>query len=457
MKKYLKYVVLLGILWGSVTAEAQRSYRYRVRFTDKAQTEFSLERPQEFLSERALARRSRQDLKVDSTDLPVCSSYIQQLVNLGSRCVLTSKWNNTALMEVTDTLVADRFLEKPFVESVLRVWVKSEMVFPRDKERKRKVTNKMMKKTHHYGVSADQIRIHVGDSLHMAGFRGEGMHVAVIDAGFFNVDVIKLFKGVDILGTRDFVNPNSDIFEEHDHGLKVFSCLAANRPKVMVGTAPKASYWLLRSEDNDTEQLSEEDCWAAAIEFADSVGVDVVNTSLGYYEFDDPSGNYQYRDLNGKKAMISRSADMAGRKGILVVCSAGNAGSSAWKKISPPADAEHVLTVGAVSKQGINALFSSLGNTADGRVKPDVMAVGFLSAVAGDDGNTAFGNGTSFSSPIFCGLATCLWQACPWLKVDELIELIRKSSDRYEYPDNVFGYGVPNVWKAYQEGLKMKK
>lgn len=457
MKKVLKYIVIVGMLWGTVAMHAQRSYRFRVQFTDKFPTVYSLERPQEFLSKRALERRSRQGIQLDSTDLPVCRAYIQELERQGGKCILTSKWNNTAMIQTADEATAQRFLENRFVRSVRKVWVKPDTVFPRTKDRKKEVTNKTYRKTHYYGVASDQIRMHCGDSLHMAGFKGQGMQVAVIDAGFYNVDLIKLFKKTNILGTRDFVNPNSDIYAEHDHGLKVLSCMAAQKPDVMVGTAPEAGYWLLRSEDNDTEQLSEEDCWAAAVEFADSVGADVVNTSLGYYEFDDKNDNYLYRELDGKTAMISISADMAGRKGMLVVCSAGNSGVGTWKKVSPPADAEHVLTVGAINNQGLNAAFSSMGNTADGRVKPDVMAIGFMSAVASGAGGTAFGNGTSFSSPIFCGLATCLWQACPWLTSDELIQLIIRSSDRYEYPDNIFGYGIPNVWKAYKKGLEMKK
>lgn len=375
----------------------------------------------------------------------------------GGKCVLTSKWNNTALMETPDEATAQRFLENAFVRSIRKVWVQPDTVFTEVRDRKKMVENKWTRQEDYYGVGADQIRLHHGDMLHEKGFRGKGMHIAVIDAGYFNVDLIKLFKKIDILGTRDFVNPHSDIYAEHYHGLKVLSCMAANRPKVMVGTAPEASYWLLRSEDNDTEQLSEEDYWSAAIEFADSVGVDVVNSSLGYYEYDNRADSYRYRDLDGKTAMISISANLAAEKGILVVCSAGNSGNGSWKKITPPADAENVLAVGAVNTNGLNAEFSSVGNTADGRIKPDIMATGFLSAVAGDNGSTAIGHGTSFAAPIFCGLAACVWQACPWLTVKELVDIILRSGDRADCPDNIFGYGIPDMWKAYRLGLEKKK
>mgnify|MGYP003251628768 FL=1 len=201
----------------------------------------------------------------------------------------------------------------------------------------------------------------------------------------------------------------------------------------------------------------EEDYWAAALEFADSVGVDVVNTSLGYYEFDDKTCNYRYRDLDGHYSLMSHSASMAADKGLVVVCSAGNSGRGTWKKLTPPGDAENVITVGAMDKNLVNADFSSVGNTADGRVKPDVMAVGVSSAVAGNDGTVSRANGTSFASPTFCGLVACFWQACPWLTAKEVIEAVHRSADRADAPDNIYGYGVSNIWKAYQTELKKRK
>ena len=455
--KFMKYLGFIVALLGCISLQAQDNYKFRVYFTDKSETEFTLDAPEQYLSERALLRRTKQGIAIDSTDLPVCGGYVSALEELGATCVLTSKWNNTALMSTPDKQTAERFLQLAFVDTIRQVWEKPDTVFAETRNRKEMVKNKWTEKDDYYGVAADQIRMHHGEKLHDAGFRGKGIQVAVIDAGYLNVDLIKLFKRLNIIGTRDFVNPQSDIYAEHYHGLKVLSCMAANRPYVMVGTAPEAGYWLLRSEDNDTEQLTEEDYWSAAIEFADSVGVDVVNSSLGYYDFDNDADNYQYRDLDGRTAMISRSADKAVDKGMLVVCSAGNSGAGSWKKITPPADAVNVLAVGAVNSLGLNATFSSVGNTTDGRIKPDVMAIGFLSAVASDNGSTSIGHGTSFAAPIFCGLAACLWQACPWLTVHELIDIIRTSGDRSDCPDNIFGYGVPDLWKAYQMGQERKE
>ena len=219
----------------------------------------------------------------------------------------------------------------------------------------------------------------------------------------------------------------------------------------MIGTAPEASYWLLRSEDSDSEYPIEQDYWAAAVEFADSVGVDVINTSLGYNEFDDLSMNFQLRDLDGRRSVISRVAGRLADKGMILVCSAGNSGNNAWKKITPPADAENVLTVGAmVLSTRVIAPFSSVGNTQDGRIKPDVMATGVRADLINSHGSQGKGNGTSFASPIMCGMVACLWQACPTLTAKEVIELVRQSGDRAEYPDNIYGYGIPDMWKAYQ-------
>ena len=438
-------------------ASAENNYKYRVNLKDKVGSAYSVDKPQEFLSERALERRNRQQLPVDETDLPVSQVYVKELLGTGARLVTTSKWNNTVVLEVSDTTLMDKVKEMPFVTHVKKVWTQPDSIPARNKKRKKEVTNEVKETGYYYGKAFRQINIHGGDSLHAAGFAGQGMHVAIIDAGFYNADKIKFFKKMDLLGTRDFVNPKSDIYEENSHGMKVLSCMAANIKDVFVGTAPEASYWLLRSEDQDTEQPVEEDYWAAAIEFADSVGVDVVNTSLGYHEFDEGYPAYRYRDLDGHYSLMSHSASMAADKGMVIVCSAGNSGRGAWKKITPPGDSENVITVGALTKDLVNAEFSSVGDTSDGRVKPDVAAIGVNSVVSGNDGTVSKANGTSFASPTMCGVVTCFWQACPWLTAKEVVKAVQQAGDRVDYPDNIYGYGVPNLWKAYQKELEKKK
>ena len=454
MKKLVLLVFALNICLGTFAQfTPEDTLKYRISLKDKAATDYSLQKPEMYLSKKSIERRKRQGLEIDSTDLPVCKKYVDAIRKKGVHVLVTGKWDNFVTVSCNDSMLIAEIAGLPFVRSTERVW---RGVAKRASERD-SLINKPLRTDSLYGPAITQIKMSHADRLHEAGFKGQGMTIAVIDAGFHNVDKIEAMKNINILGTRDFVNPEADIYAESSHGMSVLSCMAMNQPNVMIGTAPEASYWLLRSEDEYSENLVEQDYWAAAIEFADSVGVDLVNTSLGYYSFDDPTKNYRYRDLNGHYALMSREAAKAADKGIVVVCSAGNSGSGSWKKITPPGDAENVITVGAVNKYGVLAPFSSVGNTADGRVKPDVVAVGLGSDVMGTDGNLRHANGTSFSSPIMCGLVACLWQACPELTAKEIIELVRRSGDRAVFPDNIYGYGIPDLWKAYQSTVNTRR
>ena len=450
MKKLVLLVFALNICLGTFAQfTPEDTLKYRISLKDKAATDYSLQKPEMYLSKKSIERRKRQGLEIDSTDLPVCKKYVDAIRKKGVHVLVTGKWDNFVTVSCNDSMLIAEIAGLPFVRSTERVW---RGVAKRASERD-SLINKPLRTDSLYGPAITQIKMSHADRLHEAGFKGQGMTIAVIDAGFHNVDKIEAMKNINILGTRDFVNPEADIYAESSHGMSVLSCMAMNQPNVMIGTAPEASYWLLRSEDEYSENLVEQDYWAAAIEFADSVGVDLVNTSLGYYSFDDPTKNYRYRDLNGHYALMSREAAKAADKGIVVVCSAGNSGSGSWKKITPPGDAENVITVGAV----VLAPFSSVGNTADGRVKPDVVAVGLGSDVMGTDGNLRHANGTSFSSPIMCGMVACLWQACPELTAKEIIELVRRSGDRAVFPDNIYGYGIPDLWKAYQSTVNTRR
>lgn len=447
----MRILALLALAVVTIGALAQQdTLKYRLSLTDKAATTYSLDRPQEFLSPKAIARRQKQQLAIDSTDLPVCHTYIEAIQSKGVKVITLGKWENFVTVSCNDPKLIDEIATLPFVRKTEKVWTAPPADQPSMATTRDSLINNPAKTDSLYGPAYGQIKISNGDKLHQAGFKGEGMTIAVIDAGYHNFDRIKAMKKIRVLGVQDFVNPASDIYAESSHGLGVLSCMAMNKPNVMVGTAPEASYWLLRSEDEYSEYPVEEDYWATAIEFADSVGVDVINTSLGYYTFDDKSQDYHYRDLTGRTSLMSRQASRVADKGIVLVCSAGNAGAISWKKITPPGDAENVLTVGAIDRNALLASFSSVGNTADNRVKPDVVAVGLASDVMGTDGMLRKANGTSFSSPILCGMVACLWQACPTLTAKELIELVRQSGDRATFPDNIYGYGVPDVWKAYQ-------
>ena len=447
--------LLILVLFLTLTAVANSGYKYRVLLTDKNKTTYSLNKPHQFLSKKAIERREKQNLAIDSTDLPVCDAYIKAIKKLGVKVVAKGKWNNFVTIACNDTTLINKITKLPFVRSAKRVWnspIEKEKAPERDSLINTYETNDSL----YYGTATKQIQINNADKLHQQGFRGEGMHIAVIDAGYHNLDSIDLMSNVNIAGIKDFVYPNKNLYLENSHGLGVLSCMAMNRPYVMVGTAPEATYWLLRSEDEGSEHLVEQDYWSAAIEYADSVGVDVINTSLGYHSFDDESQNYEYKQLDGESALISKQASLVAQKGMVLVCSAGNAGAGSWKKITTPGDATNNLTVGAIDKSGILAPFSSIGNTADGRVKPDVVAVGRASAVVSPQGVLSTANGTSFSSPILCGMVTCLWQALPQLTAYEIMDLVRQAGDRAENPDNIYGYGLPDFWKAYELGKEKK-
>ena len=450
MRKLISFLAIALLATGA--SAQQDTLKYRISLKDKAATEYSLKKPEKYLSAKAIERRRKQNLPIDSTDLPVCRKYIDEIRKQGVKIVVTGKWDNFVTVSCNDTTLIDRIAALPFVLSTEKVWISPGAGKPSMATERDSVLNQpTIHSDSIYGRAITQIQMSNGDKLHEAGFKGQGMTIAVIDAGFHNVDKITAMQNIRILGTKDFVNQQADIFAESSHGMSVLSCIGMNRPDIMTGTAPEASFWLLRSEDEYSEHLVEQDYWSAAVEFADSVGVDVINTSLGYYSFDDKSKNYKYRDLDGRHALMSRQASHIADKGMILVCSAGNSGAGSWKKITPPGDADNVLTVGAIDKRAVLATFSSVGNTADHRVKPDVVAVGVGSDVIRTDGNQGRANGTSFSSPIMCGMVTCLWQACPTVTAKEVIELVRRSGDRAGFPDNIYGYGVPDMWKAYND------
>ena len=450
MRKLISFLAIALLATGA--SAQQDTLKYRISLKDKAATEYSFKKPEKYLSAKAIERRRKQNLPIDSTDLPVCRKYIDEIRKQGVKIVVTGKWDNFVTVSCNDTTLIDRIAALPFVLSTEKVWISPGAGKPSMATERDSVLNQpTIHSDSIYGRAITQIQMSNGDKLHEAGFKGQGMTIAVIDAGFHNVDKITAMQNIRILGTKDFVNQQADIFAESSHGMSVLSCIGMNRPDIMTGTAPEASFWLLRSEDEYSEHLVEQDYWSAAVEFADSVGVDVINTSLGYYSFDDKSKNYKYRDLDGRHALMSRQASHIADKGMILVCSAGNSGAGSWKKITPPGDADNVLTVGAIDKRAVLATFSSVGNTADHRVKPDVVAVGVGSDVIRTDGNQGRANGTSFSSPIMCGMVTCLWQACPTLTAKEVIELVRRSGDRAGFPDNIYGYGVPDMWKAYND------
>lgn len=453
MKKVLFLLIFTVMALSAMAQKANKQILYRVYLTDKKGTPFTVKSPEKFLSPKAIERRKRQNLKVDETDLPISPDYIRQVEALGVRVVSMSKWNNTLVVSTYDESAKTLIEQQKYVSKVMKVWTAPEKVTLAKRDSLyTSLTKNDTIMSNYYGAAERQICMLGGDSLHAAGFTGKGITIAVIDGGFMNVDRIPSMQRIDILGYRDFVaTGRHQPFDELDHGTSVLSCIAMKEPGVMVGTAPDASFWLLRSEDGYSESMVEEDYWAAAAEFADSVGADVISSSLGYYEFDDKSTNHQYKELNGQTALNSKTASMLAAKGIVHVNSAGNAGRGTWKKIGFPADGIDMLTVGAADENCMNAVFSSIGPSADGRVKPDVMAMGVKTAVVKGNGQLSTANGTSFSCPVTAGMVACLWQALPKKTAREIVRIVQESGNNYLTPDNIFGYGFPNYWQAYQK------
>jgi serine protease AprX len=427
---------------------------------DKQQNAYSLTNPSGFLSPKALNRRTKYNLAIDSTDLPVSKVYLDSIRLAGNVKILnTSKWLNQVLIETTDNAALQKINQFPFVlshapiakrtranEKEFEETVSDDVYYSR---RKRSNTRSL-----DYGNSFSQVHIHEGEYLHDNGFRGQGMSVAIFDAGFLGYLTNSGFDSIRnnnrIAGTWDFVKNEASVNEDHVHGMWCFSIMAANKPGQMVGTAPDATYYLFRTEDAASEYPIEEQNWAAAAEMADSLGVDLISSSLGYTEFDNAAFDHDYSDMNGDNTIITRAADFAAKKGMIVTNSVGNYGGNAWKYLVAPSDGDSVLAVGAVNASGQIASFSSYGPSADGRVKPDVVSVGWNTFIINTSGNVAQGNGTSFSNPNIAGLITCLWQAFPEFNNIEILNAVKQSASKYATSDERFGYGIPNVKKAYE-------
>ncbi len=432
-------------------------YRLYLKDKDLDHTPFSVNRPSEFLSQRSIDRRKRQGIPVDLTDLPVAPAYEKQVTEAGIEIVGKSKWNNTLLIRIHKDKELRKLEGLEFITKRKKVFQAPDSVSQRMRSNVRNGLNEWSQGDEFYGAADAQLKSLNGKKLHENGYRGKGMMIAVFDGGFMNADKIPALHKIKLAGVKDFVVPESkSVFGEMEHGTMVLSTMAANAPDFYVGVAPEAQYLLIRCEDERTESLAEEDYWASAAEYADSCGVDVINSSLGYHGFDDSSMDHHYYEQDGNTALISRTASMCADKGIVCVNSAGNDGMGSWKKINFPADAKDILTVGSINEHGMNAAFSAVGPTVDGRIKPDVMAFGSPTCVITGRGSIINDNGTSFSSPLVAGMVACLWQALPGKTAKQIIKLVKLAGDNQQHPDNVFGYGVPDFWKAYQTGKAIK-
>jgi len=459
MKKIMLFIAIIF----SFNASAQEDAW--VYFNNKPNFQTYLDNPLSMLSQRALNRRINQNIALDVKDVPVFQLYIDQITAANGITVMAkSKWLNCLHIRGTvddiNALTTFSFVEKVrFANASLNIG--GRLSAYNKKNRIKKVNKNLdVQTTFNYGNSNNQIQMLNGNLLHQQNYTGAGKIIAVIDAGFPGVDVLPAFQRLRdnnlILGGYDFVNRNEDIYGDNSHGTLVLSTMGGYADNQLVGTAPDAAYYLFRTEDAITENPIEESLWVEAAETADSLGVDVLNTSLGYFDYDNTNYSYSYEDMNGITSFISRGADLAFSRGMVVVVSAGNSGSTNNPFIAVPGDALNVLTVGAVNSTEQYAAFSSIGPTFDQRVKPDVMAQGQSAVVCNQNGNIVTASGTSFSGPITAGLVTCLWQALPTKTNAEITQLIKASADNYTTPTAQFGYGIPDFSLALTNALSIE-
>jgi hypothetical protein len=456
MKKFALCLLIAISITQFIKAQ---STRYVIQFTDKDNNSFSLSNPSAFLSERALARRSKYAIEIDSSDLPVTKKYIDSVRLAGAVTILNaSKWLNSVSIQTTDATALAKINSFPFVKSSKAVGARlSQKRIKSDSTRANETSisnreNGISADHFDYGASLAQVHIHNGEFLHNIGLHGENMVIGMLDAGYMNYLTVKAFDSArangQILGTWDFVAREESVNEDNQHGMESLSTIAANIPGQFVGTAPKASFYLFRSEDAGSENPIEEHNWVCAAERVDSAGGDMISSSLGYSQFDNPAFDHTYADMNGNITMAAIGADMAAKKGILVVNSAGNEGAGSWGKIITPADGDSVMAVGAVNASGVPAGFTSRGPSSDGQVKPDVASVGVATVIQLPNNTIGTGNGTSFACPNMAGLTACIWQGFPEFNNYQIIDALRRSGSRASNPNDTIGYGIPDVRKA---------
>jgi serine protease AprX len=444
---------------------------YFVEFTDKNFSPYSLNKPEEFLTDESIRRRHKFGIGYNYYDLPVSPVYINSIGEVVD-ILYSSKWFNAVLAKINSQDELNAVKEFAFYKGIsfLKPFdIKanansskhqhdfySEQLMLKDffyKEIEKNISfdNESLLK-YYYGFMREQVEMLNGQALHKNGFWGEGVSIALFDAGFLNLDQLDAFNHLwengRLLGAFDLVEDDEHIYNSHRHGTLVLSTMAALSHGQYAGAAPEAFYWLFQTEDGKSEYMIEEVNWLKAAEIADSLGVYIINSSLGYSVFDLPEQNHTYEDLDGNTTIVAKAANYASERGMIVINSAGNYGSTQWKYIISPADSHGAMAIGALTSTGDRATFSSFGPTADGRIKPDVMALGYQVAIINVEGTQTLGSGTSFSAPIISALTACLWQEFPEKDNLQIMKAIRESSNKYLFPDNEYGFGTPDFAKA---------
>lgn len=437
-----------------------------VYLADKLDVASSISNPNTILTQKAIDRKATHGIAIDARDVPVNEAYISQLkLATGITVYAKSKWFNAVHVRGTETDINNLVTTYAFVDYVEFADRSLNTKRPSSSKDKFEIEEEMV--IFDYGDTQNQVEMISAHDLHILDYTGEGVTIAVMDAGFPNVNTMMAFQKIrsagDLLGGYDFVNRTSDVYAYtgSDHGTKVLSTMAGFIENQYVGTAPDASYYLFRTEA-PYENPVEESFWVEAAERADSLGVDLLNTSLGYKDFfDDSSYDYTASDMDGNTAFITKGANIAFEKGLVLINSSGNNGNRVdYKGVNAPADSPNVLSIGAVDFNGDYVSFSSQGNSFQPTQKPDVVARGASSYVIDDiitPGTIIQNNGTSFSSPILAGGIACLMQALPNKTNSEIYQLVRESASQYLSPDYFLGYGIPNLGLALSLNINSKE
>ncbi len=428
-----------------------------VYLNDKQDVTNSVANPTEILTQKAIDRKNRHNIVIDVRDVPVNETYISQLkAATGITVMAKSKWFNAVHVRGSEIDINNLLTSFSFIDHIEF----ADKSLNASKKVKQKQQSKFTETltTFNYGTADNQIKMIKADQLHLSNYTGTGMTIAVLDGGFKNVNTMLGFQRLrdagNILGDYDFVNRDEDVYTNAtgNHGTWVLSTMAGYLQDEYVGIAPDASYYLFTTEDGPNENPVEESYWVEAAERADSLGVDVINTSLSYFTYDNPNYSYANTDMNGNTAFITKGANMAFEKGMLIVVSAGNSGNSG---VGAPADSPNVLTVGAVNASGDYVSFSSVGSAIQPSQKPDVVAQGQASAIIAENDVISTSDGTSFSSPIMAGGIVCLWQALPNKTNAEIMQLVRESASQFNAPDYLMGYGIPDLQLALNNTLSI--
>ena len=460
-----KKFLLMHILFIYFSVYSQENEDAWVFMKDKPNSDTFLANPLQMLSQRSIDRREKSNIPIDEKDVPIHQVYYTKLKNEVTIAVLgKSKWLNAVHVQGTVTQINDLFSKFNFIKSI--EYANKSLNTSEKSKRNKSLSDHYSKFNEvqtdfNYGAADNQIKMLKGDYLHQQGFTGQNQVIAIIDAGFPNVNTLLAFERLrdnnQILGGYNFADRNANYYTRNSHGTHVLSTIAGYIENEFVGTAPDAKFYLFISEIAETETVLEETLWVEAAERADSLGVDMINTSLGYTTYDNPNHSHSYADMDGNTTFISRGAEIGVSRGMILVNSAGNSGTSSWRYVGAPADASSVFSIGAVNADENIASFSSFGPTADNRIKPDVLAQGQNTTIVNfSSGSVSTSNGTSFSSPVMAGVIACFWEAFPNKTNVEIMNLIRNYSDKYNNPTDQYGYGIPDFEAAYNTVLSLQ-